>query len=100
MKLSTGVWCNHGKCGTGTKAGNHAQLLGGGRINDRTTIVIANHHSRATRILDETAPRPEPTLGSAWRTRRVQEQLGLKLVPEQGPVETLVIEHAYRPTPD
>jgi uncharacterized protein (TIGR03435 family) len=30
----------------------------------------------------------------------LQEQLGLKLVSEQGPVETLVIEHADHPTPN
>jgi uncharacterized protein (TIGR03435 family) len=30
----------------------------------------------------------------------VEEQLGLKLVPAKGPVDTLVIDHAEMPTPD
>jgi len=36
-----------------------------------------------------------PSLFTALR-----EQLGLKLESQQGPVETLVIEHADHPTPN
>lgn len=45
---------------------------------------------------------PEPTPGDDNRSlfTAVQEQLGLRLASERAPLETLVIDHIERPTPD
>jgi uncharacterized protein (TIGR03435 family) len=52
------------------------------------------------RMYGNNAPDPDPTVGTAGVTifTALEQQLGLKLVPQQGPVETLVIDHIEQPS--
>ena len=45
-------------------------------------------------------PAPPPDANGATLETAIQEQLGLKLDPQRGPVPVLVIERADQPTPD
>jgi uncharacterized protein (TIGR03435 family) len=45
-------------------------------------------------------PAPPPDANGATLETSIQEQLGLKLDPQRGPVPVLVIERAEQPTPD
>jgi uncharacterized protein (TIGR03435 family) len=43
---------------------------------------------------------PTPDLSAPSLFKAVEEQLGLKLEPEKGPVQILVIDHVERPSPN
>ncbi len=43
---------------------------------------------------------PPPTSDTPSIFTTLQEELGLKLEPRRGPIETFVIDHVERPTPD
>jgi len=43
--------------------------------------------------------RPNDSLGVSL-VEALREQLGLKLVPQTGPIDVLVIDHVDRPTPN
>ena len=45
-------------------------------------------------------PAPPPDTNGATLETAIQEQLGLKLDPQRGPVPVLVIDHVDQPTPD
>ena len=45
-------------------------------------------------------PASPPDANGATLETAIQEQLGLRLDPQRGPVPVLVIERAYQPTPD
>jgi uncharacterized protein (TIGR03435 family) len=45
-------------------------------------------------------PAPPPDANGATLETAIQEQLGLKLDPQRGPVPVLIIERAEQPTPD
>jgi bla regulator protein BlaR1 len=49
--------------------------------------------------LNPTAVPTDPT-GPPWLFDALQDQLGLKLVPEKGPIEILVIDHVEEPSPN
>jgi len=43
---------------------------------------------------------PQPDPNGATLETAIQEQLGLKLDPQRGPVPVLVIDRVSQPTPD
>jgi uncharacterized protein (TIGR03435 family) len=49
-------------------------------------------------VPDASAPKIDPNGPSLFTA--IQEQLGLKLEAQRGPVEVLVVDHADLPTPD
>ncbi|WP_182275784.1 TIGR03435 family protein [Granulicella sp. 5B5] len=88
--------------GTGVEVRSLASQLGnavGKPVNDKTGLTgvydITLHYSQDGRP-DDGAPGGDNSDAPSVFTA-VQDQLGLKLVPDKGPVETLVVDSAQKP---
>ena len=77
--------------------------LAGGLVNNRTGLdgyySVSLHYALPSLNADPSAP-PPPGDDAPQFVTALQEQLGLKLVPEKTKVKILVVDHIERPTPD
>jgi bla regulator protein BlaR1 len=83
----------------------HLQLEAGRVVVDRTNLggtFDISLETESVPILRDVPGLPEQPIvreGLSLFTA-LEEQLGLKLVPERGPIQVLVIDHAERPAPN
>jgi uncharacterized protein (TIGR03435 family) len=78
--------------------------LAGGVVNNRTGLEgnysLTLHYAMPGLHADPSAPPPPSDDDAPQFVTALQEQLGLKLVPEKTKVKILVVDHIERPTPD
>jgi len=60
-------------------------------------LLVSHRHYREFDFKIDYAINDDPGTGASIFTA-LQEQLGLKVEPAKGPIETLIIEHAEKPT--
>ena len=97
-----------GITGFGGQAATMVQLTGQLRMFTRTPVIDKTGLTGTYDFTLTAAPEPPLTAGDSTPPvtdgpsvfAAVQEQLGLKLVPTKVPVETLVVDHIERPTPN
>jgi len=104
MKKSCGVMMGLGTIESGgmsmDQLARQLRGVGDGLVHNRTGLegfyAVSLRYSNANVSADSTAPPDDaPQLVTA-----LQEQLGLKLVPERTNVRIFIVDHIERPTPD